>query len=134
MFKYRFHRTSIKLGFLIPLNTFEEGLSIAHYGSIIVNSNARIGKNCRIHEGVNIGANHGNSLAPKIGNNVFIGTGAKILGNIKIGNNISIGANAVVTKSFETDNITIAGVPAHKISNNNSINYIIIKEKWYEKF
>lgn len=127
-YKYRFHKLSIKLGILIPLNTFEEGLSIAHYGNIVVNTNAKIGKNCRIHECVNIGANHGNGLSPIIGNNVFIGTGAKVLGNIKIGNNVAIGANSVVTKNFEENNITIAGVPAKKISNNGSFDYIITKE------
>ena len=127
-YKYKFHNLSIKLGIIIPLNVFKEGLSIAHYGNIVVNSNAKVGKNCRIHEGVNIGANYGNKEAPDIGNNVFIGTGAKILGNIEIGDNIAIGANAVVTKSFTTKNITIAGVPAKKISDNNSLKYIIIKD------
>ena len=54
--------------------------------------------------------------APIIGDNCFIGPGAKLFGKIKIGNNVAIGANAVVNKSFE-DNVTIAGVPA-KIVNN----------------
>ena len=113
-------RLSLKLSFSIPLNVFGPGLSIAHYGTIVVNKNAKIGKNCRIQEGVNIGATNGNNEAPLLGDNIFIGTGAKLLGNIKIGNNVCIGANAVVTKSFP-DNITIAGVPAKKISDNNSI-------------
>jgi len=113
-------RLSLKLGFSIPLNVFGPGLSIAHYGTIVVNSNAKIGKNCRIQEGVNIGATNGNGEAPHLGDNVFIGTGAKLIGDISIGNNVCIGANAVVTKSFP-DNITIGGVPAKKISDNNSL-------------
>lgn len=116
----KFHKLSVKLGFSIPLNVFGPGLSIAHYGTITVNGNAKVGKNCRIHECTCIGATNGNNDAPIIGDNVFIGTGAKIIGNVKIGHNISIGAGAVVTKNFEENNITIAGIPAKKISDNNS--------------
>lgn len=121
--KLIFHRISVKLGFSIPLNVFDEGLSIAHYGTIVVNSNARIGKNCRIQEGVCIGAS-GGKKAPIIGENVFIGSGAKIIGDIEIGNNIAIGAGAVVTKSFMENGITIAGVPAQKISDEDSSRFI----------
>lgn len=123
-YKLRFRRISIKLGFSIPLNVFEEGLSIAHYGTIVINGNAKIGKNCRMQEGVNIGSTGGEEKAPQIGNNVFIGTGAKIIGDIKIGNDVAIGANAVVTKSFEENHITIAGVPAKKISNKDSTMFL----------
>lgn len=125
--KLRFHLLSVKYGFSIPLNVFKEGLSIAHYGTIVVNSNARIGKNCRIQENVNIGST-GNDKAPKIGNNVFIGTGAKIIGNIEIADNISIGAGAVVVDSFLEKGITIGGVPAKKISNNDSSCFIQIRD------
>ena len=47
--KYRFKKISIKLGFSIPENVFGPGLSIPHYGTIVVNAKARIGANCRIH-------------------------------------------------------------------------------------
>ena len=57
--KIRFYKLSVKLGFSIPINVFGPGLSIAHYGNIVVNSNARIGANCRLHSGVNIGASGG---------------------------------------------------------------------------
>lgn len=118
--KYEYRRKKIQLGIEIPLNVFGPGLSIAHYGTIVVNEKAVIGKNCRIHEGVTIGATNGKYGVPVIGDNVFIGTGAKIIGNIQIADNISIGANSVVVKSFLEPDITIAGVPAKKISNNNS--------------
>ena len=124
--KLIFHRLSVKLGFSIPLNVFGPGLSIAHYGTIVVNSKAKIGENCRIQEGVCIGAS-GSTEAPVIGENVFIGSGAKIIGNIEIGNNIAIGAGAVVTKSFTEDGITVAGVPAKKISDEDSSRFIICK-------
>ena len=119
MRKIVFHWWSVKCGFSIPLNVFGPGLSIAHYGTIVVNSNAKIGKNCRMQEGVNIGAS-GNEKAPQIGNNVFIGSGAKIIGDIVIADDIAIGAGAVVVKSFMEPGITIAGNPANKISENSS--------------
>ena len=118
--KFRFKKLSLKLGFSIPLNVFEEGLSIAHYGTIVVNSKAKIGKNCRLQEGANIGATNGSNIAPIIGDNVFIGTGAKIIGEITIANDVAIGANAVVVKSIKESGVTYGGVPAKKISDNNS--------------
>lgn len=118
--KYFFHKKSIKYGLFIPLNVFDSGLSIAHMGCIVINQNCKIGKNCRIHETVTIGATGGVSDAPKIGNNVFIGTGAKIIGNITIADNVAIGAGAVVVKSITEPNTTWAGNPARKISNHDS--------------
>ena len=112
--KLRFHNLSIKLGFSIPENVFGPGLRIAHYGSIIVNPEACVGKNCTIHVGVNIGANKEKRDVPVIGDNVYIGPGAKLFGSIYIGNNTKIGANAVVTKSCE-GNCTLVGVPAKEL-------------------
>ena len=107
-------------GFHIPPNAFEEGLSIAHWGPIVVHPSAHIGKNCRIHQCVTIGATNGQSEAATIGDNCFIGPCSSVIGKITIGNDIAIGANTVVTKSFTDDGITIAGTPAKKISDNNS--------------
>ena len=118
--KIRLRRLSYKLGFSIPENTFGPGLSIAHYGSIIVNPHARIGCNCRIHSGVNVGAGRNEADVPNIGNNVYIGPGAKIFGNITIGDNTKIGANAVVNKSFSGGG-TLVGVPAHKVNTSEQI-------------
>lgn len=105
----RKRKCSIKLGIQISKNCFDSGLQIPHWGLIVVNPKARIGKNCRIHAGVNIGEKDGSS--PVIGNDVYIGPGAKIFGGVKIGSNVTIGANAVVNRSFP-DNCVIAGVPA----------------------
>ncbi|ETN96216.1 serine O-acetyltransferase [Zhouia amylolytica] len=113
--KYRFRKRSMRLGFSIPENVFGPGLAIVHYGTIVINSNAKVGANCRIHACTNIGASGGNPEAPQLGNNVYIAPGAKIYGNINIANNIAIGANAVVHKSFEEEGILIAGNPAKKI-------------------
>lgn len=107
----------VKMGWDIPINTFGPGLKINHYGLIVVNDNARIGAFCDIHQGVNIGQ-HGPSESdvPEIGDNVWIGPGAKIFGNIKIASRCAIGANAVVNRSFTEENISIAGVPAKKVA------------------
>jgi serine O-acetyltransferase len=120
------HQLSIKLGFSIPLNVFGPGLSIAHYGTIIVNSGASIGANCRLHPGVTIGTKAGfSNKAPKIGDNCYIGPGAKLFGEIIIPNCTAIGANAVVNKSFCKENTAIAGIPAKKISDINIFDIII---------
>jgi len=116
-----FRILSRKLGFTIPINVFDSGLSIAHYGTIVVNGNSKIGKNCRVHVCVNIGSMAGESYAsPQIGDNCYIGPGAKLFGKIKIGDNTAIGANAVVNKSFPKGNITIGGIPAKIISTKNT--------------
>jgi serine O-acetyltransferase len=119
--KFLFRRISIKLGISISPNSFGPGLAIAHRGSIVVNGAARIGANCRLHSGVNIGTEAGKSdAAPIIGDNCYIGPGAKIFGSIEIGSNSVIGANAVVNKSFPEGSQTIAGVPAKVISSKSS--------------
>jgi serine O-acetyltransferase len=124
--KIRLHSISIKLGFMISPNVFGPGLSIGHHGTLTVNSSARIGKNCRIHTCVFIATKAGfTDKAPKIGDNVYIGPGAKIFGPIEIGDNIAIGANAVVNKSFLEPGITIAGIPAKKISDKGSEGLVI---------
>ena len=125
--KFLFKRQSIKLGFTIPLNVFGPGLSIAHYGTIVINENAKVGKNCRIHEGVTIGATSGNPNAATIGDNVFIGSGAKIIGEIKIEDNVAIGANSVVVKDIKEKGITVAGSPAKKISDKDSRTLLLVK-------
>ena len=104
------------LGFSIGYNTFDKGLKIWHYGSIAVNPKAKIGLNCQLH-GENCIGNKGDfdSEAPKIGNNVDIGFGASIIGNIYIADNVRIGANAVVTKSCSTPGTILAGIPAKEI-------------------
>lgn len=119
----RFKRLSLKLGFSIPINVFGSGLSIAHYGTIVVNKKCKIGNNCRIHACVNIGASGGQSNAPVIGDNVYIGPGALLFGDISIPDNTTIAANATVNKSFDEEYCVLAGVPA-KIAKTNSPNWI----------
>lgn len=130
-YKLRLSRTGRKNGgFGFPLNCVGPGLSIAHYGNIVINNNAKIGKNLRIQEGVTIGAKNGSHKAAKIGDNVYIGSGAKIIGDVIIGSGATIGANAVVTKSFPENNCVLAGVPAKKIKEDKSksnLNQLLFK-------
>lgn len=113
----RLHRLSTRLGFTIPPNVFGPGLAIAHRGTIVVNSCARVGANCRLHACTNIGSWPGTAAthAPTVGKNVYIGPGAVLYGPITIADNIAIGANSVVDTSFTEPDITIAGAPARKI-------------------
>ncbi|WP_282039747.1 hypothetical protein [Saccharicrinis aurantiacus] len=122
--KLRFRRLSLKLSFSIPINVFGPGLAIVHYGTIVVNKNAKIGKNCRIHASTNIGASGGSSLAPQLGDNIYIAPGVVIYGDIKLANNIAIAANSTVYKSIKESNVMIAGTPA-KVKKGIDINILI---------
>jgi len=131
MFAYlKLRHLQYKSGIQIPYNTnIAPGFYIGHFGTIVVNDAAVIGKNVNISPGVTIGqANRGhNKGVPRIGDNVYIGPGAKIIGGIRIGNNVAIGANAVVTKDV-VDNAVVAGVPARVISMQGAecyINFIV---------
>jgi len=122
-----YKKLGVRLGFSVPLNVFDYGLGIVHYGLLVVNPEARVGKNCRVHAGVNIGGSAGfkeagdtNLYAPTIGDNCYLGPGAKLFGPITIGDNCMIGANAVVNMSFSDGNCTIGGVPAKVISTKTS--------------
>lgn len=112
----RRNRLGAKLGFVIHPGNFGPGLKIWHYGSIIVNPKARIGKNCQLHGNCCIGNRGGDSQSsPVIGDNVNIGQGAQILGDIIIADNVTIGAGSIVLKSIMTPGVTVVGVPAHVV-------------------
>jgi serine O-acetyltransferase len=116
----RFNDFSIKLGFSVPINTCGPGLNIAHTGHVVISPYSTIGENCKLFPGVVIGVKLPKK-GPHIGNNVYIGAGVKIIGEIEIADDIAIGANSVVNRSFTESGITIAGVPARKISNKGSL-------------
>ena len=111
LLKYRLNRFGLRLGYTIPINVCDEGLSLVHYGNVTINLASPIGKNCRIYNGVVIGS-QGFGGSPTIGNNVMIGAGDKVLGDCKICDGCIIGANAVVTKDVPA-NCTV--VSANKI-------------------
>ena len=115
-------RLSYKYGFQIPVGTsIGEGFYIGHFGTIVINTNAKIGKNCNIAHLVTIGqANRGKLKgAPTIGDNVWIGTGSVIVGNINIGSNVLIAPNSFVNMDIP-DNSTVIGNPAKSIKKENA--------------
>jgi serine O-acetyltransferase len=119
-------RQRYKLGISIPFMTeIGKGFFIGHFGGIVVNERVTIGKNCNLSAGVIIGqVNRGrNKGNPTIGDNVFIGPGAKIIGAISIGDNVAVGANCVVTKDVPA-NAVVVGVPAKVISFEGSRDYV----------
>ena len=96
--------------------TVGEGTSFYHHGlGCVINGKTVIGRNCNVFQNVTIGSRWKDGEcqgeSPVIGDNVLIGAGAVILGDIKVGNNVRIGANAVVIKDVP-DNCTVVGNPA----------------------
>lgn len=106
-----------RLGLEIGTENIAPGLLVYHFaGGCVVNGGSVIGKNCHLHGNNCIGNAGPHDLrCPIIGDNVMVGVGAKIIGNVKIANGIKIAAGAVVVHSFDEPNITIAGVPAIKV-------------------
>ncbi len=120
---WRLKQLGMKLGFTVPRHVFGPGLSLAHYGSIVVNGNARVGRNARVHSCVNIGEMYGK--APWIGDNVYFAPGAKLFGGITVGDGAVVGANAVVNRDVPPHAI-VAGVPARVIREANADSPMVI--------
>jgi serine O-acetyltransferase len=127
----KLHRLQYKFGYDIPAGTkIDVGFFIGHLGGIVITPKATIGKNCNISQFVTIGfSSRGCNIGyPSIKDNVYIGPGAVIIGNIIIGNNAAIGANAVVLSDVP-DNAVVVGVPARIVSYQGSNSYILNKIK-----
>jgi serine O-acetyltransferase len=92
---------------------------------VVVHPLARVGKHCLIGQGATIGGQGGNTAGRYtaiIEDNVFIGPGARVLGNVRIGHDSILGANAVVTRDVEPYSV-MAGVPARRITRITAENY-----------
>jgi len=96
-------------------NNIGGGFLLLHGFNVVINPRVKIGKNCTILHNVTIGDVKGG--VPLIGDNVSIGTGAVIIGNIHIGNNVKIGAGAIVVDNVP-DGVTIVGPKAKVIMQN----------------
>lgn len=96
-----------------PTAQIGERFRLEHDGiGVVIHSTAVIGNDCRMFHQATIGINDFKSeQAASIGDNIMIGTGTKIIGDLEIGNNVKIGANAVVTKNVP-DNSVAVGIPA----------------------
>lgn len=116
----------ISTGISIPASArIGHSFYIGHFGGIIINASSIIGNNCNISQGVTIGiSGQGEKRGtPVLGNEVYIGANAVIVGKITIGNNVLIGACSMVNSSI-SDDIAVIGVPAVIISQKGSKGYI----------
>lgn len=104
-----------------PGATIGKNLFIDHGMGVVIGETCVIGDNVTLFHGVTLGGTgkEKGKRHPTIGNNVFIGSGAKILGNITIGNNVKIGANSVILESIP-DNVTVVGIPGKIIKHHTT--------------
>jgi len=119
-------RLTVKYGINIPHNTrVGPGLFIGHWGGIVVNEDASIGRNCNLSHGVTIGQKNRGKFkgCPRIGDSVYIGPGAAIIGSVSVGSNAAIGANTVVVADIP-DNAVVVGNPGRVISSKGSDGYV----------
>lgn len=91
---------------------FGPGFVLVHSMGVVINTAVCGGRDVKIEHQVTIGAERG--LSPRLGDDVFIGAGAKVLGAITIGSRVRIGANAVVLKDVP-DDVTAVGIPARHL-------------------
>lgn len=96
-----------------PGATIGRGLVIDHGSGVVIGETAEIGDNCTIYQGVTLGGTGKDEgkRHPTLGDNVMVGSGAKILGPVKIGNNVKVAAGAVVLTELP-DHSTAVGIPA----------------------
>lgn len=94
------------------------GLRLPHPMGIIIAPKVTLGENCDLYADVRLVLAHGDRQGPVIGNHVFLGDGAKVVGNVQVGDHVVIGVSSVVTKSLPSG-VTAVGIPARIIQENN---------------
>jgi len=111
-----FKLVEITTGVSLPAHArIGKGFYIGHFGNIIIHPDTVMGERCSISHGVTIGVLGGDRPGvPRLGNDVYVGSGAKILGPVTIGDGAVIGANAVVLEDVPAG-ATAVGVPARII-------------------
>lgn len=99
-----------------PAATIGRRLVIDHGTGVVIGATTEIGDDCLIYQGVTLGGTgiSAGKRHPTLGNNVMVGSGAKILGPIHIGNHARVAANAVVLRDVP-ENSTVVGVPGHVV-------------------
>ena len=116
LYALRLQRMQNRYALHIPLNTCGKGLYIVHVGPVLFNSAAQVGDYCTFHMNTGLVAGGTNNDAPVLEDHVILGIGAVVLGGIHIATGVAVGANAVVNRDVSEANITVAGVPAKKVS------------------
>jgi serine O-acetyltransferase len=115
-----------KLGLSIPYTcAIGPGFYIGHFGTVVVSRSARLGRDVNISQGVTVGrVNRGKRQgAPTIGDRVYIGPGAKIVGAITVGDGAAIGANCVVIDDVPPSGVVV-GIPGKVVSEGGSDGYV----------
>ena len=135
MRKYSYYKrfgSSIRLGISIGEDCFGYGLTLHHYGTIVIGSNNRIGNFANINTSTNIIAN--NSI---IGDFFFMGSGSVISKHVELFDNFKISANSLVNKTFSCSNVVLSGSPASIIKSDNRTwmeLYSGIDGEWYRRY
>lgn len=100
----------------IPLNTCGRGLHFFHQGPVLINKDAVIGENVSFHFNTAVVNKRTGEGAPVIGDNVMLGIGSVVMGNVSVADNVIVGANSVVNHSILEENVSVAGAPAKVVS------------------
>ena len=100
-----------------PGATIGRRFFIDHGTGVVIGETTEIGDDVLLYQGVTLGGtgNERGKRHPTLGNNVVVGTGAKVLGNIRIGDNVKIGAGSVVVHPVP-DNSTVVGIPGRVVA------------------
>lgn len=100
-----------------------KNFKLGYWGlGVVIHSNTRIGDRCLVAQNVTIGRNFGDKEVPAIGNDVYIGAGSVVFGEISIGDNVIIGSNSLVNKSVPA-NCTVVGNPFRIVRENRVETY-----------
>lgn len=113
-YSWRLRSLSYKTGFQISPNTCGKGLTIWHWGTVLINGRVRIGENCTLRPMVLIGQRSAGEETVNIGNSVTISSGVSIIGPLTIGDNVIIAPNAAVASDVPSNSL-VGGVPAKVI-------------------
>ena len=127
---YKLKRLSYKTGIQIhPATDIDEGFYIGHMGTTIINPKAKIGKNVSLSQGVTIGADvRGERTGcPEIGDEVFIGANAVLVGKIKIGSNVVIAPNSFVNVDVPDNSVVLGNPCLIKNKENATEGFIVYK-------
>lgn len=121
-----------------PGATIGHSIMIDHGMGVVIGETAEVGNRVVIYQGVTLGGtgNHTGKRHPTIGDEVFIGSGAKVLGPVNIGNGVKIGANSVVLDDIPAG-ATVVGIPGKIVrykNNEPTPNIIDLQEKFEQKY
>lgn len=127
--RIRLYRLTKKYGLEISVDAkIGKGFYLGHPYNITIGNEVVIGNNVNVHKGVTIGrTNRGNAGSPNIGNNVFIGINATVVGNIKIGDDVLIAPNAYVNFDVPSHSVVIGNPGIIHQKNNATKGYIGFK-------